>query len=81
MAGTAWQGIIQAAKTYQANESTNNDTSNDRTLLLGGCVDGYIVVFDWKDKKNPGKVIFKIEVTTWLLHYKKLFTKCFRILI
>jgi hypothetical protein len=30
---------------------------------LGGCVDGHIVIFDWKDKKNPGKMVFKIEVT------------------
>ena len=52
----------------QNNESLGNDT-NDRTLLLGGCVDGYIVIFDWKDKKNPGKVIFKIEVTIVILQH------------
>lgn len=61
LAGTTWQRIILAAKVQQASETLESD-SNDRTLLLGGCIDGHIVVFDWKDTGNPGKVTFKIEV-------------------
>lgn len=61
LAGTTWQNIIQAAKAQQASESSASDI-NDRTLLLGGCVDGHIVVFDWKNKRNPGKVVLRIEV-------------------
>ena len=34
----------------------------DRTLLLGGCVDGMIVLFDWQNENTPGKISFKIEV-------------------
>lgn len=35
----------------------------DRTLLLGGCVNGMIVVFDWQNDETPGKVSFQIEVS------------------
>ena len=35
----------------------------DRTLLLGGCVDGSIVVYDWQNEKAPGRVSFQIEVS------------------
>ena len=34
----------------------------DRTLLLGGSTNGMIVVFDWQNDTNPGKISFQIEV-------------------
>lgn len=43
-------------------KSTGQTNAFDRTLLLGGCVDGMIVVFDWQNESSPGKVSFKIEV-------------------
>ena len=35
----------------------------DRTLLLGGSTNGMIVVFDWQNDTNPGKISFQIEVS------------------
>ncbi|PFX10993.1 hypothetical protein AWC38_SpisGene25625, partial [Stylophora pistillata] len=33
----------------------------DRTLLLGGYTNGMIVVFDWQNDTNSGKISFQIE--------------------
>ena len=71
LAGTTWQNIIHVAKVQQAIESSASDI-NDRTLLLGGCVDGHIVVFDWKNKKNPGKVVLRIEVIVTYTSYRQI---------
>ena len=63
MSGDSWKKLERAKTKQEENANPNYiPGSNDRTLLLGGCVDGYIVVFDWQDKKNPGKVSFEIEV-------------------
>ena len=35
----------------------------DRTLLLGGYTNGMIVVFDWQNDTNSGKISFQIEVS------------------
>ncbi|XP_048577146.1 uncharacterized protein LOC5521505 isoform X2 [Nematostella vectensis] len=49
----AWGGLVSNLQSRQS--------SYDRTLLLGGCVDGTIVVFDWQSRKTPGRVSFQIE--------------------
>ena len=43
-------------------ESIGKPSTYDRTILLGGCIDGTIVVYDWQNKKKPGSISFLIEV-------------------
>ncbi|KAK3744458.1 hypothetical protein QZH41_012879 [Actinostola sp. cb2023] len=42
-------------------DSVSKPSTYDRTILLGGCIDGTIVVYDWQNKKNPGSISFLIE--------------------
>ena len=62
----SWGNLMAALKSKkrtQELQSQGKTNAYERTLLLGGCVDGTIVVFDWQNEKNPGKVSFLIEVS------------------
>jgi len=64
--GHSWGDLITNLKSKKRAEELESQGQSvnayDRTLLLGGCVDGMIVVFDWQNEKAPGKVSFQIEV-------------------
>ena len=66
MEGDSWKDLVTTLKAKAKAEELDGEqqTNNayDRTLLLGGCANGSIVVFDWLSKKTPGKVSFQIEV-------------------
>ena len=71
MAGDSWTDLVvtlkakKAAETFLQQSSTSRNgaqSSYDRTILLGGCMDGKLVVFDWQNKKKPGTISFQIEV-------------------
>jgi len=53
---------LKSKKRAEELESKGEMNTYDRNLLLGGCVDGMIVVFDWQNDSTPGKVSFQIEV-------------------
>ncbi|XP_068724283.1 WD repeat-containing protein 97-like isoform X2 [Montipora capricornis] len=63
--GDSWGNVVAALKSKKKAEELQNSAgqtnSYDRTLLLGGCVDGMIVVFEWQSESAPGSVSFKIE--------------------
>jgi len=63
--GHSWGDLITNLKSKKRAEELESQGQSvnayDRTLLLGGCVDGMIVVFDWQNEKAPGKVSFQIE--------------------
>lgn len=65
--GDSWGDLVTALKSKKRSEelATQGKTINayDRTLLLGGCVNGMIVLFDWQNDGTPGKVSFQIEVS------------------
>ena len=41
--------------------ASQNSNKKDRVLLLGGCNDGRLVVFDWENKKVQGKIAFALQ--------------------
>jgi len=61
-----WGDLVRS--TLKANtselefQSVSRPSTYDRTLLLGGCIDGTLVVYDWQNKKKPGSISFLIEV-------------------
>jgi len=64
--GDSWGNVVASLKSKKKAEEFQNSAGQsgntyDRNLLLGGCVDGAIVVFDWQNESSPGKVSFKIE--------------------
>lgn len=65
--GDSWGNLVTALKSKKRTEELENQgqtiNSYDRTLLLGGCVNGMIVLFDWQNDTMPGKVSFQIEVS------------------
>lgn len=34
----------------------------EQKLLIGGCADGTIVVFNWKEDEKAGKIVFSLQV-------------------
>ena len=50
--------VLKSKKRTEEFKSTGQTNAYDRTLLLGGCVDGMMVVFDWQNESSPGKVSF-----------------------
>ena len=64
--GHSWGDLVTNLKSKKRAEELENQGQSvntyDRTLLLGGCVNGMIVLFDWQNEKTPGKVTFQIEV-------------------
>lgn len=54
--------ILKSKKSAEELESKGQTNAYDRTLLLGGCLDGMIVLFEWQNDSAPGKVSFKVEV-------------------
>ena len=54
--------ILKSKKRAEELESKGQANAYDRTLLLGGCLDGMIVLFEWQNDSAPGKVSFKVEV-------------------
>ena len=65
--GDSWGNVVASLKSKKKAEefqdsAGQNGNTYDRNLLLGGCVDGAIVVFDWQNESSPGKLSFKIEV-------------------
>ena len=76
MAGDSWTDLVVSLKAKKAAEAFMNEnkvprkeeqSSYDRTILLGGCMDGTIVVFDWQNEQKPGSISFQIEV--WFFSY------------
>lgn len=63
--GDSWGNLVTALKAKKRAEEleTKGQAMNayDRTLLLGGSTNGMIVVFDWQNDTNPGKISFQIE--------------------
>ncbi|KAL9974561.1 hypothetical protein ACROYT_G011611 [Oculina patagonica] len=63
--GDSWGDLVTALKSKKRAEELENQgkaiNAYDRTLLLGGCVNGMIVLFDWQNDATPGKVSFQIE--------------------
>lgn len=65
--GDSWGDLVTALKSKKRAEELENQgqaiNAYDRTLLLGGCVNGMIVLFDWQNDATPGKISFQIEVS------------------
>ena len=73
MAGDSWTDLVTTLKAKQKAEEFLRQNSTpgkaaqnayDRTILLAGCMDGTIVVFDWQNEKKHGTVSFQIEVNS-----------------
>ena len=68
MIGDQWQDFSEQQQRFRKPKkltmSSEEDLTQhrDRTLLIGGCEDGSIVVFKWRGKKDHGKISFSIEV-------------------
>ena len=43
-------------------QSTADDMSYQTTLLIGGCADGTLVIYEWEDKQNEGEIAFSLQV-------------------
>ncbi|XP_065064504.1 WD repeat-containing protein 97-like isoform X2 [Rhopilema esculentum] len=67
LVGDRWKDLVtqkQFENASQAVESASNEKINkerDRTLLIGGCENGKLVVLNWTGLRNKGKVSFSIE--------------------
>ena len=68
LVGDRWKDLV-TEKTFQnANEKETKPGESplvrkDRTLLIGGCEDGKLVVYNWRGNKDRGKISFSIEVS------------------
>ena len=69
--GDIWKALVAKAQSQKHVEGTHRhtqmivDESNayDRTILLGGCSDGTLAVYEWQDFRKMGKITFSIEVS------------------
>ena len=52
-------GQLTEAKDQQP---TADDMSHQTTLLIGGCADGTLVIYEWEDKRNEGEIVFSLQV-------------------
>ena len=43
-------------------QSTADDMSHQTTLLIGGCADGTLVIYEWEDKQKEGEIVFSLQV-------------------
>ena len=56
-----WGSMIERL-TEVKEQSTADDISHQTTLLIGGCADGTLVIYEWEDKQNEGEIAFSLQV-------------------
>jgi len=47
------------------NPKTESGSGSEKRLLIGGCIDGTLVVFDWRDDARKGRVTFSLQVVLY----------------
>ena len=43
-------------------ETPGSSKENEKKLLIGGCIDGTIVIFDWENEEKNGSIVFSLQV-------------------
>lgn len=44
-------------------EKRDSSEEEEKKLLIGGCMDGTIVIFDWENDTKNGALVFSLQVT------------------
>lgn len=50
-------------------EKRESNEEEEKKLLIGGCMDGTIVIFDWENDKNNGAIVFSLQVLFFVENY------------
>ena len=45
-------------------EKREASLEEEKKLLIGGCMDGTIVIFDWENDAKRGGIVFSLQVSS-----------------
>ena len=66
--GGDWRDSVTPDESHSANQNETESSQKMqnkpfKTLLIGGCEDGKLVVYKWDEGSDSGKISFSIEVS------------------